>query len=1388
MSAAGGLAGVRSLLINNAGTQVYVLAAETGHLTRLVRDVTTGALSPGQVLANGRAGNDGDATHAPSEAEGLPGTSGLLGASRMRWSADRAQIYVAATESDAIARFAVNAGDGALSFVDRINNGDAAPLTGGQVLGLDGVRDVFAAADGLHLYSVSAVDAAANSFVRTPAGGALGYAASLFDGLGGVAPGDSVTYTITATNHGPSNVSGAIVTDQFPDVFSGITWTCIASDNDPNACPSSGTGSLSASVNLLVGQSVVFSATGVVGDGASGRLVNTATISSNGNLDPVSGNDSATDGDTVLSPAMDLVVAITDSVSVAIPGNRIDYGVTVDNLGPTYADDALVSDLIPAALYNVAWTCNAVPVAGVVSLTQQIVAPATDFTAVAIGSTGNHVYAAGMRGGLGAVIAYRRNPLDGALTEIGQYRDGIGGVSGISGASDLVCQAISGFVYVAGGTTDAIAVFARNADGGLLTYVRKYQDGSAGIDGLGGVRALLLSPGGAFLYAAGTIDDAIAVFSVNASTGLLTPASVLRQSDPGLDGLNGVVDLAWGNNGSHLLAVAPANQSLAAFARNAGTGALTPAGLLQDFQVPTAGGVLADPNALLVQGDQVFVASTANHRVSRFRFATAPSPAFTLDASIVNGQAGVVGMLLPDALAYDSDQARLYVGSQGGGLHLFSLIGAQPQLLESRVAAASPVLTGVRAMALSHHMRQLYTLGTSPGGVGVWARERGSRCPAAGQRQIGQQTVDIAPNGHVEFQIGGDLFSNALGTLEYTVRADPRDVAEELNPADNVATNSNVLQPQPDLSISKTDGLTAVVAGLPLQSDIDVANAGVSDALLARVGDLVPVFPTATAGIRSGSANWSCNANAPLEFTRTVAATTDAALAGVTAMALSPGGTRLYAVNPATGALLVLPRAPDGSLAAAQVIQNGSVLGDTTADGLAGVSGVALTPDGRHLLVTAAAANSLLVFSQESDGGLRFRQKLTSGSGGIVGLLGAADVVVSLDGKRVFERVADGIGTILPDSNVIRGVRRLHLTADGTHLYAVSTLSSALSRFDVNGATGRLTYRGALRSSGAGLAALAGARDVVATPGDTHLYALGSSGVIGFARASDGSLSPVAGGASIIAGTVDARALSLDAFGARLYVADANAKVHVFARDWTSGALDYRAGFTASGGLLAAPNELLHVPASDDLYVSSATPGAIVQLDELPLSRCPGRQRDTDRARRRCRSGRRWLGRTAHRCNRASECPRHLTTATVAPGGAGVDPQTGNNSATDQTLIRVVSDLHLTKTGPAQAVAGTDLQYQIQLRNSGPSNALGVQVSDVLPAALLNATWTCSSSGASVCPASGSGSIAFTTDVLAGDTLTLDISARVSPAYVGTMTNTASVVPETGATDPTRRP
>ena len=44
------------------------------------------------------------------------------------------------------------------------------------------------------------------------------------------------------------------------------------------------------------------------------------------------------------------------------------------------------------------------------------------------------------------------------------------------------------------------------------------------------------------------------------------------------------------------------------------------------------------------------------------------------------------------------------------------------------------------------------------------------------------------------------------------------------------------------------------------------------------------------------------------------------------------------------------------------------------------------------------------------------------------------------------------------------------------------------------------------------------------------------------------------------------------------------------------------------------------------------------------------------------------------------------------------------------------ADLQVTKTGPATAVAGTQVTYTLSVTNAGPSDAQGVTLSDTLPA------------------------------------------------------------------------
>jgi uncharacterized repeat protein (TIGR01451 family) len=80
-------------------------------------------------------------------------------------------------------------------------------------------------------------------------------------------------------------------------------------------------------------------------------------------------------------------------------------------------------------------------------------------------------------------------------------------------------------------------------------------------------------------------------------------------------------------------------------------------------------------------------------------------------------------------------------------------------------------------------------------------------------------------------------------------------------------------------------------------------------------------------------------------------------------------------------------------------------------------------------------------------------------------------------------------------------------------------------------------------------------------------------------------------------------------------------------------------------------------------------------------------------------------------------------TATVATSPPGQDPNTANNTSTTSTAGQTSADLQLTKTATPASVAAGDassiITYTIAYRNSGPSNANAVVISDTVPANLI---------------------------------------------------------------------
>ena len=160
-------------------------------------------------------------------------------------------------------------------------------------------------------------------------------------------PGLATTYTIVVTNHGPSPVTDASVTDTFPAAFASPTWTCVADVG--STCVASGTGNLATTVTLEAGDHATFTVTGTIAANATGLLVNTATVAAPaGAVDGVITNNTATSSVT-LTPSADLQITKAGP-SNAVAGTNVVYTITVTNAGPSDATGVTVADSTPPGL------------------------------------------------------------------------------------------------------------------------------------------------------------------------------------------------------------------------------------------------------------------------------------------------------------------------------------------------------------------------------------------------------------------------------------------------------------------------------------------------------------------------------------------------------------------------------------------------------------------------------------------------------------------------------------------------------------------------------------------------------------------------------------------------------------------------------------------------------------------------------------------------------------------------------------------------------------------------------------------------------------------------------------------------------------------------------
>lgn len=153
--------------------------------------------------------------------------------------------------------------------------------------------------------------------------------------------GETVIYTIRVNNNGPSNALNVRVQDVLPSQLQFV-------DASPE------TGSWSAPFwnvgTLIPGQEVSLDLEVIVKSNTTGKVENTATVTSN-TTDPTSANNSSKHELTVAASAV-LTINKTGPAEV-IAGSKINYSLLIGNQGPSDAINVKVTDNLPAGLSEI---------------------------------------------------------------------------------------------------------------------------------------------------------------------------------------------------------------------------------------------------------------------------------------------------------------------------------------------------------------------------------------------------------------------------------------------------------------------------------------------------------------------------------------------------------------------------------------------------------------------------------------------------------------------------------------------------------------------------------------------------------------------------------------------------------------------------------------------------------------------------------------------------------------------------------------------------------------------------------------------------------------------------------------------------------------------------
>ncbi len=333
------------------------------------------------------------------------------------------------------------------------------------------------------------------------------------------------------------------------------------------------------------------------------------------------------------------------------------------------------------------------------------------------------------------------------LEFIEQEKNRVNGVRGLNNVSDVVVSPDGKHAYAAGWLDNSIAMFKRDTISGELDYIGRMRHGRNGVTRMRYPAALDFSPDGEHLYVVANRDNSIVVFDRNSTTGKLSFVEYHRHNQNGVQGMKRPRAVAVSPLGDNVYVASYNGDAVSVFARDAATGRLQ----YMERHKNNIDGVRGLNGAIDVtvslDGACVYAAGYADNAIAHFE-RDLTNGRLTFRDWYRDGVDGINGLAGASSIVVTSDAKYAYVaGKVDNAIAMFSRSTSTGTLsFIDRLRDGAPGIKGlarVSDLALSKDGAYLYSVAETDHDLTQFKRDLNTgELTKAGRRSDGEGGVD----------------------------------------------------------------------------------------------------------------------------------------------------------------------------------------------------------------------------------------------------------------------------------------------------------------------------------------------------------------------------------------------------------------------------------------------------------------------------------------------------------------------------------------------------------------------------------------------------------------------------------------------------------------------